>query len=578
LSSLRDFVAARDFLLNAPNYREAKAGFKWPKMEAFNWALDYFDTLAERCSNPALLYVDDAGAERRVSFAALKENSNRVANFLRARGLLKGDRILLMLPNCVELFEIFLGAMKAGGVIIPASTLLTIEDIKDRIVRGKVRCVFTDHELAGKVDEAHREVTSLLKVILGEEENGWAVYDEVQSQPADFRSRDVFAANDPLLIYFTSGTTAKPKLVLHTHGSYPVGHLTTAYWIGARKGDLHYNVSQTGWAKYAWSSLFGAWNAETTSLLYNYSGRFDPKRALEVVEKYQVKTLCAPPTVWRLLILENLGDYRFALTQLVSAGEPLNPEIIYRVRDTIGLTIREGFGQSETTLQVGVFPGLEVKPGSMGVEAPGCRVEVLNDDIHPVAPKTDGMLAIRVKPQEAVGVMIGYIDPPEKNREVFVGDWYLTGDLASRDADGYFWFVGRADDVFKSSDYRISAFELESELMVHPSVTEVAVVASPDSLRGYVPKAFVTLKPHVVPSKELALELFRFTRESMAPYKRPRIIQFTPELPKTVSGKIKRTELRKLESDVRAGNQRSDGEYFESDFAEELKVKRQTIK
>lgn len=579
LPSLKEFLAARDFLLNASNYREARLGFKWPKMESFNWASDYFDTLCDRCSNPALLYVDGTGAERKVSFQALKETSNRAANFLRARGLTKGDRVLLMLPNCVELFEIFLGAMKSGCVIIPASTLLTVDDIKDRIARGKVKCIFTNRELAEKVDEAFPKGPSpLLKVVLGEEARDWITYGEVSNEPSDFRSTDVFATDDPLLIYFTSGTTAKPKLVLHTHGSYPVGHLTTAYWIGARKGDLHYNVSQTGWAKYAWSSLFGAWNAEATSLLYNYPGRFEPKHVLEVVEKYRVNTLCAPPTVWRFLILENLKKYHFALTQLVSAGEPLNPEIIHRVKDSTGLTIREGYGQSETTLQVGVFPGIDVRPGSMGVEAPGCHIEILNDDFNPVRPKTDGMVAIQVRPQNAPGLMAGYIDPPEKNREVFVGDWYLTGDLASRDADGYFWFVGRADDVFKSSDYRISAFELESELMVHPSVREVAVVASPDPLRGYVPKAFVALKPHVAPSKDLALELFKFVREDMAPYKRPRIMQFTPELPKTVSGKIRRTELRKMESDLRDHNQRSDGEYFESDFTEELEAIRHRAK
>ena len=287
-----------------------------------------------------------------------------------------------------------------------------------------------------------------------------------------------------------------------------------------------------------------------------------------------MKTLCAPPTVWRFLLLENLKDYHFSLRELVSAGEPLNPEINQKVHGATGLTIREGFGQSETTITVGFFPGMEIKLGSMGVVAPGFNVEILDDNYNSVPPKTDGVLAIRVKPRRPVGLMEGYIDPSEKNREVFVGDWYLTSDLASRDADGYFSFIWRADDVFKSSDYRISAFEVESELLVHPSITEVAVVASPDPLRGFVPKAYVMLKPKLTPSKELALDIFNFTRGRMAPYKRPRIIQFVIELPKTTSGKIKRVDLRKLETDERVSLTRNKDEYFESDFADVLPTRR----
>jgi acetyl-CoA synthetase len=272
-------------------------------------------------------------------------------------------------------------------------------------------------------------------------------------------------------------------------------------------------------------------------------------------------------------LLENLKQHNFALREVVSAGEPLNPEIIQKVKEGTGLTIREGFGQTETTLQVGTFPSMEVKPGSMGVEAPGYEIVIVNDEHITVPNKTEGMVAIRVKPKRPIGLMEGYIDPREKNLDVFVGDWYLTGDVAYKDESGYFWFIGRSDDVFKSSDYRISAFELESELMVHTSVTEVAVVASPDKLRGFVPKAIITLNPEVKPSRELALEIFKFTREHMAPYKRPRIIQFNQELPKTVSGKIKRTELRRIESDLRRANQRTQEEYFESDFPE-LKTER----
>ncbi len=565
MPGLKEFTAARDCLLNAASYKQAKAEFAWPNLATFNWALDYFDTLTGKCSNPAIVYVDDKGVEKKASFQSMKDRSNKAANLLRSLGLRKRDRVMLMLSSSVELFEIFLGAMKAGCVIIPASTLLTSDDISDRIARGSAKCIFADMELTGRIDSASIG-DSISRVSLEGSPSGWIDYAELDDQSASFTTEDTFTPEDELLIYFTSGTTAKPKLVLHTHGSYPVGHLTTMYWIGARKGDLHYNISAPGWAKYAYSNIFGSWNAEATSFLYNYTGKFDPKHVLGVIESFGVKSLCAPPTVWRFLLLENLKDYHLALRELVSAGEPLNPEIIQQVHTGTGLTIREGFGQSETTILAGFFPGMEVRAGSMGVEAPGFQITILNDEHALVGPKEEGNLAVRVKPQRPVGLMEGYIDPREKNREVFVGDWYLTGDLAYRDANGYFWFIGRADDVFKSSDYRISAFEVESELLAHPSVTEVAVVASPDPLRGFVPKAYVMLKPNLIASKQMASEIFNFTRQRMAPYKRPRIIQFVSELPKTVSGKIRRTELRITESRLREADSRNENEYFESDF------------
>ena len=568
MSSVREFLAARDFLLSAKNYDEAKAGFNWPRPENFNWALNYFDQLADKCTNPALEYVDDQGVEKTVSFQRMKERSNQVANLLRSLGLRKGDRVLVMLPNRIELFETILGAMKMGCVIIPASTLLTSNDVKDRMTRGKVQCVVVDEPLVSTIDSALASSKEFVKINLGLEIKTWVPFNQVDSEVASFRTEEKYSLNDGLLVYFTSGTTSKPKLVLHTHGSYPIGHLSTMYWTGIRPGDLHYNIGAPGWAKHAWSSIFAVWNAEATTFVYNYSGRFNAREVLRIMEEHKVRTLCAPPTVWRFLQLEDLKQHHFSFRELVSAGEPLNPEIYQRIRDSIGLELREGFGQTETTLQVGTFPGMTVKPGSMGVEAPGYEIGILNDD-HAMVPKgTEGMVAVRVKPGRPIGLMDGYIDPPEKNLEVFIGDWYLTGDVAYKDETGHFWFIGRSDDVFKSSDYRISAFELESELMVHPSVAEVAVVASPDKLRGFVPKAIITLKPNVKPSRELALGIFKFMRDRMAPYKRPRIIQFNQELPKTVSGKIKRTDLRRIESELRRSNERTQEEYFESDFPE----------
>ena len=568
MSPSREFIAARDFLISAKNYKEAKDGFSWPTPDNFNWALNYFDLLADKCTNPALEYVDDHGLEKKVSFQTMKDRSSKVANLLTTLGLRKGDRVLVMLPNSVELFETILGAMKAGCVIIPASTLLTSDDVKDRVNRGKVRCIVADEQLIPTVESAIPKDEAITKINLGHERKGWVPFSQAASESANFNSKEKYTLNDELLIYFTSGTTARPKLVLHTHGSYPIGHLNTMYWIGIRPGDVHYNIGAPGWAKHAWSSIFAAWNAEATTFVYNYTGKFNPKEVLRILGDYSVRTLCAPPTVWRYLLLENLNQHDFALREVVSAGEPLNPEIFQKVKDGIGLEIREGFGQTETTLQIGTFPGMAVKPGSMGVEAPGYEITILNDENIVVPNRAEGMVAVRVRPKRPIGLMAGYIDPREKNLEVFVGDWYLTGDVAYKDETGYFWFIGRSDDVFKSSDYRISAFELESELMVHPSVTEVAVVASPDKLRGFVPKAVITLKPNVLPSRELALEIFKFTRDRMAPYKRPRIIQFSQELPKTVSGKIKRNDLRRIESELRQSNQRTQHEYFESDFPE----------
>ena len=571
----REFLEARDFLLGAENYQQAKDGFAWPKPHEFNWATDYFDTLAERCTNPALVYIDDDGSVERVTFQRLRERSSKVASFLRSTGLRKGERVMLMMQNRVELFESFLGAMKAGCVIIPASTLLTPDDIADRIARGKVRCMIADSELTEKVDASTSSTKDeVLKVSVRGQRRGWIEYGDVDSHSPDFRPEQEFSLQDELLIYFTSGTTAKPKLVSHTHGSYPIGHLTTMYWIGLKKGDRHYNVSAPGWAKHAWSTIFAVWNAEGTSFVYNYTGRFDPKKVLKLIEEHEINTLCAPPTVWRFLLLEDMRKYKFSLKQVVSAGEPLNPEIIQKVKSTTGLTIREGYGQTETTLQIGTFPGMEVRPGSMGVEAPGFTIDVVDGSYSPAPPETEGAIAIRVKPERPLGLMTGYIDMPQRNLEVFVGDWYLTGDVAYRDKDGCYWFIGRSDDVFKSSDYRISPFELESELMVHPAVTEVAVVRSPDQLRGFVPKAFLLLKPRSAPSQDLALSIFKFTREEIAPYRRPRIIQFMSELPKTISGKIKRAELREYESKLRASKARAENEYFESDFSSELGVRR----
>ena len=464
-----------------------------------------------------------------------------------------------MLGNELALWELMLACIKLGAVMIPATMLLTPEDLRDRLERGGVKHVAVASEQAAKFAYLPGRYTS---ITVGAAVPGWLRFEDSASAPTAFTPDGPTQATDPLLLYFTSGTTSKPKLVLHTHQSYPVGHLSTMYWIGLQPGDVHLNISSPGWAKHAWSCFFAPWNAGAAIFIYNYA-RFSAPALLGVLEKYKVNSLCAPPTVWRMLIQEDLAAWkdRLALREVIGAGEPLNPEIIDRVQDAWGLTLRDGFGQTETTAQIGNPPGLPVKAGSMGRPLPGYEVVLLDVDDNPAA---EGELALNLA-LRPLGLMVCYEDSPEKTAEVMRQGCYRTGDTATRDADGYITFVGRADDVFKASDYRISPFELESCLIEHPAVTEVAIVPSPDPVRLAVPKAFVTLAPGQQPSPELAQAIFGFARERLAPYKRVRRLQFVTELPKTISGKIRRVQMRKQESE-RGEGARVQHEYFEDDF------------
>lgn len=557
------FVQARDFLIaNRENYTAAYEGFQWPALEQFNWALDYFDVYAQDNQRPALWVVNDGGGESRLTFAELSERSNRVANFLRQVGVRRGDRVLVMLPNVVPLWEITLAALKLGVVISPATTLLTRADLEDRIERGEMRHVIADVSSTEKFAEVEGAYSRL---VVGGQVPGWTAYTEADTASAHFEPEVPTRADDPFLLYFTSGTTAKPKMVLHTHQTYPVGHLSTMYWIGLREGDVHLNISSPGWAKHAWSCFFAPWNAGATIFIYNLP-RFDAKKTLEALVRYEVSTLCAPPTVWRLLILEDLAAYPVKLRELVSAGEPLNPEVIERVQEAWGLTIRDGYGQTETTAQLGNSPGQPVKLGSMGRPMPGYRVALLDPAGDSKEELGEGEIALSLKPRP-LGLMAGYLDNPERSAALLGGDYYRTSDVASRDADGYYWYVGRADDVFKSADYRISPFEIESALIEHEAVVEAAVVPSPDPIRLSVPKAFLALRSEVEPSRETALAIFRFARGRLAPYMRVRRLEFA-ELPKTISGKIRRVQLRNLEVERQGRHERSANEFWEEDFPE----------
>lgn len=559
------FRAARDFLLeHAEDYAAARAGFRWPELDRFNWALDWFDVIAAEeptASRLALWIVEEDGTERKATYRELSQRSNQVANWLRAQGVARGDRMILMLGNQGELWEAIIAAMKLGAVIIPASTLLGAADLVDRVERGQVRHVVVRSELAERFADVPGEYT---RIAVGEPVDGWVNFAGAADAPDEFTPDGPTRAKDTLLLYFTSGTTARPKLVEHTHVSYPVGHLSTMYWIGLRPGDVHLNVSSPGWAKHAWSNVFAPWIAESTVFIYNYT-RFDANALMSHMDRCGVTSFCAPPTVWRMLIQADLRRLRTPPTKVVGAGEPLNPEVIEQIGKVWGVTIRDGFGQTETTLQVGNTPGQQVKPGSMGRALPGFDIALVDPAGE---PGDEGEICIDLR-NRPVGLMVGYADDEERTAEAMRDGFYHTGDVGSRDADGYITYVGRADDVFKASDYRISPFELESVLIEHDAVAEAAVVPSPDPIRLAVPKAYVVLAGGHEPSAATAESILRFCRERLAPYKRIRRLEFA-ELPKTISGKIRRVELRGREREVHGdAAARVPGEYREEDFADQ---------
>ncbi|MFE7076678.1 AMP-binding protein [Streptomyces sp. NPDC057620] len=561
------FRAARDFLLaHREDWTTAYEGFSWPRPEYFNWALDWFDVIAVGNYRTALHIVEEDGCEIELSFAELSMRSDRAAGWLRELGVRAGDRILVMLGNQAELWETALAAMKLRAVVIPATPLLGPADLRDRVERGRVRHVVVRAEDTAKFDEVPGDYTRIAVGAVGAVEAvgahgagraGWHAYDEVHARAFEpFTPDGPTRADDPLMLYFTSGTTARPKLVEHTHVSYPVGHLATMYWIGLKPGDVHLNIASPGWAKHAWSNLFAPWNAEATVFIHNYT-RFDPGRLMAEIERVGVTTFCAPPTVWRMLIQADLSRLRTPPREVVAAGEPLNPEVIEQVRRAWGVTIRDGFGQTETAVQVSNSPGQPLKTGSMGRPSPGYRVELL-DPVTGAPGAAEGEIALDLSVRP-VGVMTGYHGDPDRTAEAMADGYYRTGDIGSRDADGYVTYVGRSDDVFKASDYKISPFELESALLEHEAVAEAAVVPAPDDLRLAVPKAYIVPAEGWEPGPDTAKVLFEHSRTVLAPYKRIRRLEFG-ELPKTVSGKIRRIELREATA---AG---SDAEYREEDF------------
>lgn len=558
MSVTEEFRAARDQLLELRlDNARAQKEFHWPRFTEFNFALDWFDTLASNPAtgdNPALVIVEQDGSSTRRSFKDLSRRSDQLAVWLREQGVQRMDHVIIMLGNQVELWELMLACTKLGAVMIPTTTMMGPADLRDRVTRGKADWIVARAEDIGKFAHVGGHY-GLICVGENPDDAGRLVLDFDASFAAseDFAADGPTGADDTMLLYFTSGTTSKAKLVEHTHTSYPVGHLSTMYWIGLEPGDVHLNVASPGWAKHAWSNFFTPWIAEACVFVYNYT-RFDAKALMAQMDAEHVTSFCAPPTVWRMLIQADLNLLKTPPRKVVSAGEPLNAEVIDQVERAWGTLIRDGFGQTETTVQVANTPGVPIKIGSMGRPLPGYDVVLLD----PLTGKEadDGELCLRLNPRP-VGLTKGYYGDPEKTAQAFRGGYYHTGDVASRDDNGVLTYVGRDDDVFKSSDYRLSPFEIESVLIEHPAIAEAAVVPSPDELRLNVAKAFIVLTSSHEPSAQLAGEIFAFCREQLPAYKRIKRLEFSP-LPKTISGKIRRVELRAME-EARHGDNPQEG-------------------
>jgi len=534
---------------NMVDYEQTYREFRHQVPEYFNFARDSFDVWANDQNKLAMLWVDDNGNERRFTFKQFSELSKQTANFFNSLGVKQGDRILVILPRLPEWWVAYLAAIRAGIIFIPGTTQLTAKDIKYRIETAETVLIITDEDNAPKVDEIKGEVPALKHLVVVGKRDGWLSFnDEIAKFVPEFEAAPT-KSDDPAIIFFTSGTTGYPKMAVHTHASYPIGHYVTGkYWLDLTPDDLHWNMSDTGWAKAAWSSFFGPWICGAAIFVHHSTGKFDGKKTLEMLAKYPITTFCGPPTAYRVFVLEDLKQFKFPhLRHCVAAGEPLNPEVIKVWKDATGLTIRDGYGQTETCVLVANFPCFDVKPGSMGKPAPGYYISIIDDEGNELPPGKEGNIAIKIKPERPVGLFKEYWKNPDKTAEVFRGEWYLTGDRAIKDEEGYFWFVGRADDVILAAGYRIGPFEVESALVEHPAVAEAAVVASPDEIRGEIVKAFVVLAPGYTGSEELVKELQEHVKKVTAPYKYPREIEFIDVLPKTVSGKIRRVELRERE-------------------------------
>jgi len=541
---------------NMKDYESTYQAFSITAPEYLNFGFDVVDAWAARDRNKiAMVWTDQNGAEKFFTFRDLQRKSNQIVNMFLKYDIKKGDRVLVMLHRVPEWWFVLIALMKIGAPYIPAPTLLTEKDLAYRLNASHAKMIITDEENADKVEAICSQCPSLSKrMLVDSDRDGWISYLKELDYPAPVSSKIInldgmekTKPTDPMLIFFSSGTTGEPKMVVHTQ-SYALGHIVTArFWHDLRPNDLHYTVSDTGWGKIAWGALFGQWIIGAAVFVYDYRNKFNATELLPLIEKYGITSFCAPPTIYRMLIMADLKKYDFTeLRHCLSAGEAINPEVIRAWKEMTGRTIYEGYGQTETTLVLATFPCMEPKYGSMGKPAPGWHVEVHTEDGKKAPVGEEGSIAIKIDPRPN-GFFTEYVDNPQANEESFRNGYYYTGDRAYVDSDGYFWFVGRNDDVIKSSGYRIGPFEVESVLMEHPAVVECAVIGVPDIIRGFVVKAFVVLKEGYPPSDALVHELQKHVKEVTAPYKYPRQIEFVTSLPKTISGKIKRKDLREEE-------------------------------
>lgn len=542
---------------NMTDYEQAYASVSLEVPETFNFGTDVIDKWAEDPEKLAMVWVGEDGRNASYTFADFRRESSRFAHILQDLGVEKGEGVMIVLPRVPQWHMMLVGIMRLGALPMPGTILLTAKDYEYRINMAAAKVVIVDAANAAKVDEIRPNCPSLeYCIVLGGERDGWIDYDTVMLSATESFIVPEIRSDEPSMIYFTSGTTGGPKMVLHTQASYPFAHvLTGQYWLDLQPDDLHWTLSDTGWAKAAYGNLFGPWSMGAAVFIQDSSGRFDAQETLGLIQQYGVTTFCAPPTAYRMLVLEDLSGYELSkLRHCVGAGEPLNPEVIELWRAGTGHMIYDGYGQTETVILVANYPCLEVKPGSMGKPVPGFEVAIIDSATGVGLPDGhEGDIAVRVKPHRPVGLFQEYWKNEEETASSFQGDWYITGDRGIRDEDGYFWFVGRADDVIISAGYRIGPFEVESALIEHDAVAEPAVVSSPDEMRGTVVKAFVILAPGYQPSAALAHELQEHVKRLTAPYKYPREIEFVTELPKTISGKIRRIELRQQEETRKLG-------------------------
>ncbi|HDQ40692.1 MAG TPA: acyl-CoA synthetase [Desulfonatronum sp.] len=537
------------------NYDHFVQSYQMDVPKYYNFAFDFLArTAAEDPKRPAMVHVADDGSRREYSMDFFEQASNKLANALRLQGLRKGDRVMLILHRRVEFWVSMLALHKLGAVAVPSPALLTATDIAYRVNFARIRAAIVDHGVVTAVCQARPDCPGLRILLqVGETRppEGWLDYTALcRDASPDFpRPADAAGGRDSLLIFFSSGTTGPPKMVEHTH-TYPLGHfITGSHWHDLRPGDLHLTVADTGWGKAVWGKFYGQWMAKAVIFVYDFRGKFDPAKLLHVLAEHNVTSFCAPPTVYRFLVRQNLDDYDLnSLRHCTTAGELLNEGVFHAWKKATGLPIYEGYGQTETTLQIATFPFMLPKPGSVGKPCPGWDVVLLNDESHPCAPGEEGEICIRLNGTDPLGLFTGYLDEPKKTAQVRMDGFYHTGDKAWMDEDGYFWFLGRVDDLIKSSGYRIGPFEVESVLITHPAVVEAAVTGVPDPDRGQVVKATVVLGTGHVPSGELTRELQAHVKQNTAPYKYPRIIDYVTELPKTISGKIKRAEIRDRDS------------------------------